>query len=458
MAIFSSLSTFLRRHRRKLLITTSVSLGVYFLFNHFVIKKFRSFQQSLKQEAFVREQIKRRFTQTQKDCYLTILALLPVLTQPILDHLPVELVTQALKNKKGTSNAPNSIGNSKVLTDSMLTTGNLENLEKSSNIDDDLSFYSTQSKTELWKILKIKTITRFLTLSYTLSGLLLITRLSMNILARRSYLETAIQMAGDLKKSSFFGIVGGGGGNNVEAEESSDYFAEQSFLSLSWWLLNKGWFTLSNNIEDVVNRHFENINARTEISIKEFESILNNVVQELNSPAYEPMIKSSIFPPNNHDALLETLSNTTPEIIQHLYQKDSTLLKLIDETYFFIEDVPSFMSTYYNMVENINLVTLINNLSISLEPELLMKLDNGDEDSKIFEIDQVPEGKRFKLAILLAQLSIQSAVLCDSNNVAAPQSGFDTEEEEFSGNVFINNLDLLEVLDELSASIYSNFQ
>lgn len=444
MAIFSSLSSWFRRNRRKLLITSSVSFALYLLFNHFVIKRFQNFQNTLKQEAFVREQIKRRFAQTQKDCYLTILALLPVLTQPVIDHLPVELITQALKNKKGTPQAKNGAKLVPApLTDSMLTTDNLENLERASNFGDDLSFYGNQLKTELWKMLKIKTITRFLTLTYTLSGLLIITRLSMNILARRSYLETAIQMAGTAKLAS----------NNASASasasaESQDYFAEQSFLSLSWWLLNKGWIQLADSIELLVIKHFDSVNARTELSIQEFTDLVSLIVGELNSPAYKKLIVSSVFPPNNQEAVLETLSNTTPEIIPDLYEQDSTLVKLIDETYFFINEDPLFLNTFYNMVENSNLITLSNSLTISLEPEILMQ----QPDSHI----SVVSDKKFKLASLLAQISIQSGVLCDTNN--SPYNEEFENDLELSGNVYINNLDHLDILDELSASIYSNFQ
>ncbi|CAK7896386.1 peroxisomal biogenesis factor 3 [[Candida] anglica] len=475
MAIFSSLSTFFRRHRRKLVVSSSVALAAYFLFNHFVLKKIRSFQDSLKQEAFVREQIKRRFAQTQRDCYLTILALLPVLTQPIVDELPVELVTQALKSKKGgASNNNNNTGGggatamsaSGRLTDSMLTSDNLESLERgpgpvvgASRGATDMAFYTNQSKTELWKLLKIKTITRFLTLVYSMGGLLIITRLSMNILARRSYLESAVSMAGKNKnppRSSAPSLH--------SMSESQDYYSEQSYLSLSWWLLNKGWIQLADAIEPLVVTHFESVNARSELSIDEFESILSKVVGELNSAHYRSVVVSAIFPPNSQDALIETLSNTTPEIIPELYQQDSTLIKLVDETYYFIHEDPLFLDTYYNLVENSALVTLSQNLSATLEPERLLALDaveNADSNSKIFEVEAIPQGKKFKLASLLAQLSVQSGVLCDTNNLApSPGSVSDDndDDDEPTGNVFINNLDSLEILDELSASVYSNFQ
>ena len=103
MAIFSSLAGFFNRNKRKIFITSAVTVSIYLLINEFVIKKFRNYQNALRQELLFKQQIKQRFIQTQQDCYYTILALLPVLAAPIIDSLPVELITQALRLKKNNS-------------------------------------------------------------------------------------------------------------------------------------------------------------------------------------------------------------------------------------------------------------------------------------------------------------------------------------------------------------------
>ena len=140
----------------------------------------------------------------------------------------------------------------------------------------------SKSKTELWNLLKIKTITRTLTLLYTVSGLFLITRLQLNILARRSYLESAIQMAG-VKSTN----------NDIDPHEN--YIIEQSYLSLSWWLLNKGWSNLSSIIEALVVKKFEKITPKTELSINEFEFDLIEIINEINSNNKEYILALSII-------------------------------------------------------------------------------------------------------------------------------------------------------------------
>ncbi|CUM64003.1 uncharacterized protein PRCAT00001591001 [Priceomyces carsonii] len=416
MAVFSSLSSFFRRNKRKLIISTSLTITLYFLFDHFVIKKLKNFQNSLRQELIFKEQIKRRFLQTQQDCYYTILALLPVLSDPIIKHVPVELITQALKLKK--SNQSNL-----EMSDSLLTTDNLSLHENNDNLE--LSKYINKSKNELWNALKIKTLTRSLTLIYALSGLLLITRLQLNILARRSYLELAIVMAGGKLPN--------------DINEGENYLIEQSYLSLSWWLLNKGWLTVSDTIEEIVSKKFRKVNARTELSLDDFNQLLNEILDELCIEKREEVFQS-LFP-ITYDNLVESLLNTNPDLIRELDVRDSNLLKLINETKYLIK-TEIFNDILIKLLHN-GKSTLINNVAVNLNPSLL--LNNSD---KIELIDDKP----FKLASFLAQLSVQNNILVDNNCLDG------TQHSELSGNVFVNNMNDLEELDEFSAGIYSNFE
>lgn len=415
MAVFSSLVSFFRRNKRKLIITSTITVSLYLLVNQFVIKRFRNFQSSLRQEILFKEQIKRRFLQTQQDCYYTILALLPVLTDPIVNSLPIEMITQALKMKK-----TNTTG--AEMSDSMLTTDNLNIHENSQNLE--LSSFLHMSKTELWNELKIKTITRTLTLLCSISGLLLITRLQLNILARRSYLELAIVMAG------------GSLPKDINSEEV--YAIEQAYLSLSWWLLNKGWETCSNLVEEVVVQKFSKLTARAEISIMKFDQLLNEIIFELETKRGNELLGS--FFPLTYDNLITTLLNTNPDVISELDVQDSNLVKLINETKSLMS-TPSYLELYSQLLSN-GMSTLIDNISINLNANKLAPGEIGDVI--------INRENSFRLANFLAQLSVQNGLLVDNNN-------FGEDSQNLSGNLFINNLNDLEELDEFSASIYSNF-
>ncbi|RLV92682.1 Peroxisomal biogenesis factor 3 [Spathaspora sp. JA1] len=451
MAIFSSLSSFFQRHKKKILITTGITISLYYTINEFIIKKFQNYQNQLRQELIFKQQIKQRFIQTQQDCYYTILALLPVLTGPIIDYLPIELITQALRLKK--NNTDKLVGTG----DNSLTSDNLNLLEQNDG-ESKLSIYMNKSKIELWNLLKIKTITRVLTLMYGVSGLFLITKLQLNILARRAYLESAILMAG-VKT------------NVDDINPHENYIVEQSYLSLSWWLLNKGWINLSSIIEALVNKKFEQINPKTELYVQEFEFILQDIINEINTNNKE-FILANIFPVNYPD-LLETMFNTNPDLMHYLDTPDSNLLKLVNETNSIILDNNLYLFELLNKLILTNLSTLSSNLNGEAPGNsLLLSGDLQDlQASQRFD-------KPYKLASLLAQLSVQNGIMMDNNNIKSqPETQeedlqgfidklnnvgtFPREEEqhgEFTGNIYINQMNELQELDDFSASIYSNFE
>jgi peroxin-3 len=445
MAVFSSLASFFKRHKRKILITASVSVSVYYLVNEFVIKKFKNFQNSLKQELIFKQQIKQRFIQTQQDCYYTILALLPVLTTPVVEYLPVELITQALRMKKSNQDSSSHANGTNNLTE--------DNLNLLDN-DPKISSYLEKSKIELWNMLKIKTITRSLTLIYSLSGLLLITRLQLNILARRSYLEAAIEMAGVTNVNQ-----------NIDSEEN--YMIEQSYLSLSWWLLNKGWFNMANIIEPLVFNKFDSVKPKTELTVQDFEDSLLDIVSQITPN----QLLAGLFPKDYED-FVETLLNTNPGLIETLDDNSSNLMKLINETNSIIYENNYVESLLHSLIE-----TAVSTLSFSLSNSL-----NETSNSLLASSTEATAGvlppftdnsqTKFKLATFLAQLSVQNNILIDNNNIM-PQTevdeedieGFinsltnkDIDESHLTGNIYVNNINQLDELDEFSAGIYSNFE
>lgn len=403
MSVLLSVASFFRRHKKKLIVTASVSVSLYIVFYQLVIKKFRNFQNALKQELFVKEQIKRRFIQTQTDCYLTILALLPVLCLPVLTYLPTESITQALKRKKNTS---------REMSDSLTTENLMAHSEDQPPVSSELSVFLAKSKLELWHDLKVKSIARMLALIYSASGLLLLTRLQLNILARKAYLELAIAMAG--------------GSVSPKNHDSYDYFIEQSYLSLSWWLLNHGWMRMANGLEALVETKFKEITPKTELTVGTFTELLKEIsVESLDNGG--SLVTHSLFPVE-YDNLIETLMNTNPELVNELENKDLNLVKLINETNFIFAN--DFTLRVY--------AALVNNAIDTLGDNILLALDPNGVSNRVH-----------KLATFLAQLSVQSNVITDPQNHS---------NSEITGNIYINNLNDLEELDEFSASIYSNFE
>lgn len=464
MAVFSSLSSFFNRHKRKILIASILSASAYYAVDYFVIRKFRDFQDSLRRDYMSKKQIEQRFLQTQEDCFYTVLALLPVLTGPISEELPVEAITQALRMKKSASKNENR--------PSELTTDNLSLLENNNSLENS-NVYFSKSKAELWDLLKVKTITRILVLFYSVSGLFLITKLQLNILGRRSYLESAISMAGVKQSSTSW--------NDINSQEN--YVTEQSYLSLSWWLLNKGWKNLHNIIEPVVAAKFAKSTPKTELSIIDFDNLLLEIINEISfkhtsvsdgTTSASNNIYYNLFP-IQYDDLVETLLNTNPDVIHQLDNPVTNFSKLVSETKLKILKSDEFDQLFTNMVMS-NLDTLKTNLIsglIGINPlnssSFLLDPDapNQPVEPKVQDISELD--KSFKLANFLAQLSVQNGIILDNDYLskhapdeelqglmntinAGANGGFS------SGNDYINRLNELHGLHEFSASVYSCYE
>ncbi|GAV28960.1 hypothetical protein PMKS-002438 [Pichia membranifaciens] len=225
---------------------------------------------------------------------MTFLSFLPVLVEPIYKELDVEEITKELKlsrKNKGLVADGKSELNSEDLSSSK--NENARNSEES--IDQKLGDQAldgatasgsetkpSKTKVELWQELKIKSLTRFLTLIYSETLLIILLHLQLNIISRKSYLKTALKLA---SKNQGIRLI------DLESEESHNTvdkdLPEQAFLSFTWWLLNKGWAKLKNIVNESVESVFNEINLREEISIEEFGNLIFEVQKNIDSRLFE---------------------------------------------------------------------------------------------------------------------------------------------------------------------------
>ncbi|KAG7697974.1 hypothetical protein KL930_001636 [Ogataea haglerorum] len=445
------------RHKKKLLFGTGV-IAVSYAVSSYVSNKLAELQERLKEENFAKEQIKRRFKQTQNDCYMTFLSLLPVLTEPIYEALKVEDITRELQNKRferqKAKNPP--IGNT---TDPAMSTV----------LSDDFSVHNeketpmhtgeqqTKSKTQLWNELRNQSITRFLTLLYCESLLIVFLHLQLNILSRRSYLETAIKLASktkgirlenesnvDLDPANMFldndeELATGSSGQD-------ENLAEQAFLSYSWWLLNKGWIDIKNKVETSVEDIFGDINPRQELSIDEFATLINKTQQIIDKEIYaekesEPLtvpqhssstVITSLLPPANMEFFLLQQTNDMEFLtnFNNNIQNSENVSKLLNELkgYLMNDQVSAIIS----LLVTVGISKVLDNIVVSL----INKQKNPDQEEQVFT--EIP---KVKLASLLASITKQSNQLTNNS----------------LDNEVLYTLNNLQELDDLSASVYSNF-
>lgn len=429
----------IRRHRGKVLFSLSVFAGLITTGSVFLwlVKRWLYRQQlRLTEQHFIREQIRRRFAQTQEDSLYALYELIPVFSLVIGRNLDLEELVVALRDKKlnKRGNKASDDGVSSGISTSITSNG-------AAGLGEGTGNTGTKSKAELWNELKIKSIVKLVIVVYTVSSLLLLARLQLNILTRREYLETAVKMAVE-KEGKDEGLVNwlksiwkdssanSSSSSSSAASSSSSmggsktsYINEQAFLSLSWWLLNRGWLEYEAAAQEFVELEFGNLSPRDTLSLEEFSNRLTNVFVNVN----ERILKSSQL----HQALLPSqqmelfvLQQTLDPEALGAVQADSTVLsQLLNETSQCIESTASA----------IVLESLINESF-----QYIMTQVEASTSTK----------KRTAQGYQIAVFSIACKDCCAS----VLKSGVVSMDNEL-----LSRLDTSPQLEDLSTSVYSNF-
>lgn len=430
MAIHRDRRSLIQRHRWKLIIslfgfTAVCATGSIIIF---LIKRWLYRQQlRISEDHFMREQMRRRFVQTQEDSLRTIAQLLPVFAIILNnDELNIDDLFTDLKNKKNGSQEENG---------------------------------KQRSKAELWNELKINSIVKIVTITYTISTFILLTRLQLNMLARREYLETTVIMNVEKKKDTnkqyyittlFNKIWNYNAIEPVTAIDSDKlsstgigqnkvtYINEQAYLSLSWWLLNRGYHAFKTEASKYVIQEFSTINPRDQLTISQFNDHLSKIFQSINRDILlhkENGIKMTEIMIPDEAELFNVLQETlNQEELQLLKEDDTVLERLISEATQCIESTASNI-VLENLI-NISYQYIMNNI----ETKIIAKSQKKQTQTST-EVQDTPY-----------QMAMYSIVIKDTCQEILPQNS-----APGTTNSFLETLDKLEVLDELSSSVYSNF-
>ncbi|KAG0674758.1 peroxin [Pichia californica] len=472
--MFQFIRDLYRRHQKKLLITSGVA-AISYLISIYVRNKINEFQEQLKEENLTRDLIKKRFSQTQKDCYMTFLSFLPVLVDPIFKELDVEEITKELKLSRKNKNLINNDGKSELNSEDLSSKQEgsivIENEGSNDNNNNNNNNNSIsgigKSKNELWQELKIKSLTRFLTLIYSETLFIILLHLQLNIISRKSYLKTALKLAS--KKQSIKLI-------DLEIEDNNNLnlndkdLSEQAFLSFTWWLLNKGWIKLKDIINESVENVFNEINLRDEMNIEEFGKLLFEIQKNIDNKLFEErydyelydnieinsnnnndesnnikMIRliSLILPSNSKDELELLEKTNTMEFISKFNSNlvnSATLCKMNDELKGYLK------SEQVNMISKTISATGISVILENVEQTLFLKQENkrrdkGEEGKGEGEEKGMLINEKWKLAFILAVLTPQTQELANRR----------------LDNKVLYMMNNVRELDDLSASVYSNF-
>ncbi|KAI0294005.1 Peroxin-3 [Russula brevipes] len=161
---------------------------------------------------------------------------------------------------------------------------------------------STKNRAELWREVKMLTVTRTLTVVYSITLLTIFTNIQLSLLGRYKYIQSVIQLEREedarsrrqyersLSSMLFPSLVDPMRSHDIEAmlgqqtgfeeslwREGVDAETERKFLTLSWWILNVGWKDVSERVRKGVEEVFEDVSLKSTISIVELHRLIGDV-------------------------------------------------------------------------------------------------------------------------------------------------------------------------------------
>lgn len=213
--------------------------------------------------------------------------------------------------------------------------------EPQASMSPSMSESSTRTKAQLWKEVKILTLTRALTTLYTTTLLSLLTSIQLALLARERYVtsvlsteraerirEAAPTLSGLIFREAVSHIVdvdamwpawSGGQEDWDEEVENVSEETEMRFLTLSWWILHVGWKDVAARVRGSVEAVFEGVSLKTKLSPSELHVLILDVRRRIerdgisdNRARIPGRFLGSLLPP-------------TPEMIAHVLAQGGAL-------------------------------------------------------------------------------------------------------------------------------------
>lgn len=220
-----------------------------------------------------------------------MLALLPTVRDEIIGGLPVELITEQLQQERqerlkrmGASEAATSefpsVPPSVVDDDSksLSSSSFIHASQIDTNTADTSSLRPRKSKAQLWQDMKINSVTRALTMIYTLSLLTILTRIQLNLLGRRTYLSSVVALATPPPAATASTIsLENKDDDNYENFYGNDFETNRRYLTFSWWLLHRGSRQIMERVMGAVKEVFGGVNIREDLTLERLGDLIMQV-------------------------------------------------------------------------------------------------------------------------------------------------------------------------------------
>lgn len=197
---------------------------------------------------------------------------------------------------------------------------------------------------------------RTLTLIYSLSLLVLLSRIQFNLLGRQAYVASILALAPESR-------TGSSSVQQIRLREDTgleDLELQRSFLSFSWWLIHRGWKTIMTRVHTAVEAVFQpyisfefsnySISPKDIITPDTLLHLLSQVRQQIDFHPSLPNPKphtflASLLPPTAADELtVLAQDNLIPDTVS------LDLRRLLDETSDILES-PASMTVLHTLID-----------------------------------------------------------------------------------------------------------
>lgn len=419
--------------------------------------------------------IRRRFEQNQIDCTITVLALLPTLSENTLDALPVEQLTHELQQKKmerlaratGEGPIPSEASSLRDGDTASLSSFQTDSFLHASQLDENGQSKPRRSKAQLWNELKVSSITRAFTLLYTLSLLTLLTRIQLNLLGRLNYLASVVSLAQPPPPGQTNSISLEDHDDLTSANFGNDFETNRRFLTFSWYLLHKGYAQIMEKVRVAVEEVFGGISPSEGLSAQRFgelclavrKKVEGSTEQERYATRWLPFM---LPPREDEESLLVESGVITPpptsssgdgQRTSYIDTSSGSLRQLLDESADLI-DSPTFTRVHTLLLNTMFSLLIDRKVITSLYPQPNIHSPPSSTSGsiphpRIQELDSavtvVPAEPRVKLANILAILTRQAHVIGNGNNPPNEYvSAMDSEVKEleaFAAIIYASNLE-----------------
>lgn len=390
--------------------------------------------------------------------------------------MPAEQLTQELQQKKaerlarvteGGASEASSLRDGDAASLSSFQTGSFMHTSQLDNSQE----RPRRTKAQLWNDLKITSITRAFTLIYSISLLILLTRIQLNLLGRLNYLSSVVELSQPLSSERTNSISLENHEDRNLSSFGNDYETNRRFLTFSWYLLHRGYATIMASVRTAVEEVFGSIPPTEGLSQQRLSDLVLAIrkkvegsnEQERYAKRWLPyilppreeegslLVESGIITPPSASSAEEAADITSQPRRPNIDTSSGPLRRLLDEASDLI-DSPSFSRLHILILDAMFSHLIDKRVIAQLYPQPNTTSPPPSEAGshpRIQELDSavtvVPRDPQAKLASILAVLTRQAHAIGNGTNppneyLAAVESDV-RELDSFAAVIYTSNLE-----------------